>query len=543
MSVGISIQFLTGRYHATPWNHQVNEGVVDFPPSPWRILRAFVSAYYRLCETPPKSELLGLLTSLSTQLPCYWVPLYTSAHTRHYMPIWKEGKASTTKVIDTFLAFEGGALSPQAKIKVVWQDVELNHLQQTLLKQLCCQINYLGRAESWVEINLIEDLENLEFNAIPAHFENQPIVFEKAQLLVPLSPEEMVGFQAGLSILPKPKKGKNQWQIPADILAALELDVGKLHAQAWNGIPGTRWVPYTIAKVEPPKSHSNTSHFQKPNFARFALASNVLPDLTEAVNICDRIRQALIKHSNGINVFTGRSSGKDKESLVYLQGQEHAWYLPEVNQQGKIEHIVVYAKTGFDWDKAIPALKKLNRLWSPGGSDLQTILISLGQLENYVTTNQQNDKRYQVIGNSYKWHSLTPVVLTRHPKFRHNGDQRLIPNTSFQVDGAEHQALKLLTQLNYLGIPLENNKIIADGDWLCLQMFDEQPIVKLRRCDNGVTDWKWQAFRRQRYSGNGQKSSDNGYWFEIEFSQPQSGPIALGYAAHFGLGTFVPIEP
>ena len=32
MSVVISIQFLTGRYHATPWDKQVNEGAVEWPP-------------------------------------------------------------------------------------------------------------------------------------------------------------------------------------------------------------------------------------------------------------------------------------------------------------------------------------------------------------------------------------------------------------------------------------------------------------------------------------------------------------------------------
>ncbi|MHC5720010.1 MAG: hypothetical protein ACYTX0_50260, partial [Nostoc sp.] len=142
-----------------------------------------------------------------------------------------------------------------------------------------------------------------------------------------------------------------------------------------------------------------------------------------------------------------------------------------------------------------------------GNFDLQTILISLGRLENYVTSNQQNDKGHQVIGNSHKWQSLTPVVLTRHPKFHHNGDKKLIPNTCFQVDGAEHQALKLLTQLNYLGISLEDHKIIADGNWLCLQMFNDESIVKVRPCDNGVTRWQSQAFCRQRYSGNGHKSS------------------------------------
>uniref|UniRef100_A0ACD5GP94 Uncharacterized protein n=1 Tax=Desertifilum tharense IPPAS B-1220 TaxID=1781255 RepID=A0ACD5GP94_9CYAN len=49
-------------------------------------------------------------------------------------------------------------------------------------------------------------------------------------------------------------------------------------------------------------------------------------------------------------------------------------------------------------------------------------------------------------------------------------------------------------------------------------------------------------FQRRRTQGQGSKSSDRGYWFRLTFKEPQKGPIALGYAAHFGLGTFIPIR-
>ena len=34
------------RYHATPWDAHVNEGRVEWPPSPWRLLRALVAVGY-----------------------------------------------------------------------------------------------------------------------------------------------------------------------------------------------------------------------------------------------------------------------------------------------------------------------------------------------------------------------------------------------------------------------------------------------------------------------------------------------------------------
>ena len=35
-----------GRYHANPWDRAVNEGASEWPPSPWRILRALVATWY-----------------------------------------------------------------------------------------------------------------------------------------------------------------------------------------------------------------------------------------------------------------------------------------------------------------------------------------------------------------------------------------------------------------------------------------------------------------------------------------------------------------
>ncbi len=36
MPISIAIQFSAGRFHATPWGHHVNEGLPEWPPSPWR---------------------------------------------------------------------------------------------------------------------------------------------------------------------------------------------------------------------------------------------------------------------------------------------------------------------------------------------------------------------------------------------------------------------------------------------------------------------------------------------------------------------------
>lgn len=53
MSLSISIRFLTGRAHLHPWNTHHSEGQVEWPPSPWRLLRALVAVAGRGLTTLP----------------------------------------------------------------------------------------------------------------------------------------------------------------------------------------------------------------------------------------------------------------------------------------------------------------------------------------------------------------------------------------------------------------------------------------------------------------------------------------------------------
>lgn len=557
MSLELSIRFLTGRYHATPWNHQVNEGVVEWPPSPWRILRAFVSAYYRLPEQPDRTLMVALLNRLANQPPSYALPEFTAAHTRHYMPVWKEGKATTTKVFDTFYALPGGAMSSEAEIQVVWPEVELNQPEQQLLHQLCHHVSYLGRAESWVELAVVT--ESKPCNARPLNDGVLNSTAEQIKVLAPLTIEGLQGFQAALSVLPTPKKGKTKWKAPSDILEVLELDIANLHGQNWNGIPGTRWVAYELEPVKRQPRQSPQRPLVAPTFARFALSSNVLPKLTEAVSLGERFRQALMRRSQDTDgqadpIFVGRKPDElDEEgNSKPAEGHQHAWYLPEVNQRGEIDHVLVYAAGGFQ-DQAIAALCRLTKVWGTEGFDVQTTLVSLGRTEDYTSERQQPGGTL-LINTSCRWRSLTPLVLPRHPKRDRRGQPKYIPDTSFQIDGPEHQALRLSTQLlNSLNSGFagdEGIKIVGledqSGDWLSYQREDGTLVVKARCLSDEegkqFSRYRWQAFQRKRYHGNGKKESNRAYWLEVEFAKAQVGPLALGYAAHFGLGVFVPID-
>lgn len=152
----LAITFTAGRYHATPWGQHVNEGGVEWPPSPWRLLRALLAVGFAKQEWPGDpgdipSVARGMFEQLAMHPPSYRLPRGGVAHTRHYLPI-TEGKASkTTKVLDTFLR-----LNDNEPLLIHWP-VELSADEHLTLTTLAAGLGYLGRAESWCSAELIAD--------------------------------------------------------------------------------------------------------------------------------------------------------------------------------------------------------------------------------------------------------------------------------------------------------------------------------------------------------------------------------------------------
>src|ERR1051325_2480321 len=143
----IKIDFPTRRWHATAWGTHVNEGIPEWPPCPWRLCRALIAAWhwkYRADET----VLRRLVQKLSTQTPDFLLPEATSAHTRHYMPVIEGPKELRVKIFDTFVHVHSGQ-----SLWIRW-NVVLMPPEQDLLAKLLISINYLGRAESLVTLEL-----------------------------------------------------------------------------------------------------------------------------------------------------------------------------------------------------------------------------------------------------------------------------------------------------------------------------------------------------------------------------------------------------
>lgn len=495
----ITFKFLAGRYHATAWEHHVNEGTVEWPPSPWRIARALLAASYKLWPAVDEREVQVVLEPLLSP-PSYSVPAAGEGHSRHYMPTDQQGRP--VKVFDAFVA-------PAGALLVHWPEVELDAAQYALLDRILEVLAYLGRAESWVEARRLDQAPE-ELNCTPAGSDDGNIA-----LHVPIRPSEYAnwrdGFLAAQEQLPK----RDRRELPATWWEVLHTPTERLFRDGWSSPPGVRRVRYSWTPTVLRYPHrSSTVRYRRPTVARFACSSAVLPQLTEALSVGDRLRVALMKHSDAHPVFSGRLASGEIRT-----GHDHAYFAPsDEDADGKIDHVLVHAREGFD-DHAVFALQRLRKVWGHGGHDLFLTLIALGQVEDFGALRRDADRLGASAllgphGGARVWESHTPFVPPRHTKIRRGS----------LVDCPEDQVRALLVRMG-----IDTDLVIERVSVRQLSMPPPAPSG-------------WYRFRSQRWRGGGARGNLSGIGFRLSFAEPVHGPIALGYGAHQGLGHFVAIE-
>lgn len=435
--VTIELYCLAGHFHATPWDRQVNEGLVEWPPSPWRILRALLATWHMKARNEVgESVVQRLVEKLAGDLPRYRLPHAAQAHTRHYMPLF-DGK--TSKIFQSFIR-----LNAAEPIVVCWPDARLDELEREALQLLLNRLGYLGRAESWIEANLSDSTEAPGgFNSAPLG--ENPGHDEIVKFLAPIEPTSFAGWRnriverTGAQSESKAKRSKILATVPANLVEALSCDTTELTRLGWSQPPGSRWVEYTrppIASAVVPRRAMRTQR-TLPTVARFAVASSVPPRLTEALFEADKIHKYLVKYSDGHPVFTGCD-----EYGLPLSGHGHAFVLPESRDgHGHITHVTLYAGMGFD-DRARQALERLRQVWGKDGHPLQLVLLGIGQPDDFAGTTIRNGA-CPLFLSSRTWRSRTPLVPTRHIKRRKDGTAKLDAR-GLEIGGPEHDLRRLL---------------------------------------------------------------------------------------------------
>ncbi len=548
----IQLRFPTGKLHATPWGRQVNEGAVEWPPSPWRLLRALLAVWHHKFPDTSREDIERIVHALATP-PSFHLPSASQGHTRHYMPI---ANHNTSKIFDTFIVI------PRSKaVTVCWPDVEFDAPDQELLSRLLDSMGYFGRAESWVEASLLQDW-NGDVNATPIGAAGVAGDQQLERLLAAEAPDDYATWQSEVAVqraevmladkrgkvaakgkstdsikLTAAEKNKLTATLPDSLFDALHAETNDLRKAGWNRPPGSRWVDYVrpanaFDTVRPSVQHSRKrAKAVRPTTARYAVTGTVVPRLTDALRIGERARHFLMGCSKKVNPDGSSSpvfSGKTADGTRLDNSHQHAHYLCEAAGGGaKISHLNVYAPMGFSPADEL-ALGRFTRTWGDDGHDLQFVLLGIGHAEDFGGIKEKAGQSI-ALATSRTWVSRTPFVLTRHLKLKLNPTERTDPE---QAQNAMARELIAAVRLE-LARHSKFKSLAEDAQIEPTPQRDSGTML-------GGTQTPWLKFTRIRKSGNGHNAGSLGYGFQLTFDQPINGPIALGYGCHFGLGQFMP---
>jgi len=569
--IAIALRFPAGRFHATPWGRHVNEGAPEWPPSPWRLLRALVATWKRkLNDEFVESDMLGLFTKLASP-PSFVLPPATTGHSRHYMPWFKKGPDDKTLVFDAFVA-----LNKTADVVAVWPDEILTAEQRDILSRLVEHLGFFGRSESWCDGRLLDEsaAESLcdsakRSNGDGSHWceplSEVPVTRDEEVVRV-LSADPQTAFLDEHVVRVETVtagRGKNrQTTITRQAIYKpnwhLCAETKLLHKEKWSDPPGSRWVQYVrradCFRIAPKRRTANITTPRPQRIitvARYAIDGTVLPLITETLPIAEAARNALMgkykllrlsQHYNRpirsnaeipkdapifrSDVFSGKNAAG-----VPLTGHRHAYYLPtDEDGDGRLDHLTIFAEMGFGSDDPLEnrTLDQFRRLRWGDGDPLNLLLVGLGTVNNF---------RAPLVQVSSVWQSVTPFIASRHAK--KSGTKR----DSAELRGSQNErvftAHILEEELRYLQARRLRAGFDFPTSWRIELLCDDDGVFRIGRGSShplGLRPIQFRRFRRKRNDDGGRRPTGA---FRIVFNVPFAGPLSLGHSSHFGLGLFV----
>lgn len=496
--LAIEFRFPAGSYHATPWGRQVNEAEAEWPPSPWRILRALIATWHRKADPArwPEALLESLVARLSQSLPSFVLPPAGRAHSRHYMPVG----AQPVLIFDAFVH-----LDREVAVIAAWPDVTLSDEERGLCDVLLRDMGYLGRAESWADACVSESYPEAP-NCVPSPLAVDPesgAPAEPVRVIAPIPATDYSTWREetrrGLdwqAMKPKLRAAVTQ-TLPATLIEALRLETADIQAAGWSCPPGARFVSYRrpYAAFAPAADRRIRRAPRNITAVRLALMGKPLPRIEDAVRIGEVVRLAAIRQADRLDgqvppALSGHDLSRD-------EGHAHAFYLPEdADGDGHIDHVLVYARGGLPRE-AVLALGRIRRLWLGDGGEWRVVL------EGSAEAAPALGSRYCVEQPRRTWRSATPYLRPWHVK-KH-------------FDVAEQVAREC--ELRHFPPP----------------RVEPIPAVRIRGRERRPVH-----FHRFRSKRGLAQPDTRGAFLRLTFPEPVGGPIALGFACHFGLGLFVP---
>lgn len=400
MATNLRIKLLSGRYGATPWGRSEYEGQVEYPPSPWRLLRALLHGAFTLSGTPDQlpdgvDELIALLAQ---HQPSYHLPFGEYGQIRGFRPAYgcepvpplnTKGYSHATgkrrSYIDSFLQLGAGAA-----LHISWP-VDLSAEQKALLSDCLAGLSYLGRADYPALWQVVPTMP--ETNCIPD---------PNGTLTVLCCGEE-------------------------DILTGLLMNPQTARQEGRQAPPGQQWVSYRYEPLRPP-AYAGGSQAPKANRALFAFLGDYPIPATAGIAWTDRLHRALLQRAPASSLFSGLAGGQP------LGEDQRAWYRWE-ELTGSITALEVLSPQPFS-DAEIEALQSLRRLYARRGDQVPLRLMRLDAAP------MDSDRRLQTATPMLLYTTPRPGKLQRSPAGQAIqsllwglGEQGKLDPTHFHLEG------------------------------------------------------------------------------------------------------------
>jgi len=503
MQIVLRQLFPLGRFHANPWRaNPFDDASGEWPPSPWRLVRAVVARWYQWrresIDTSDEGELEQLVRALCDSSYRFHLPVLArrGSPIRQYHPVefgWNPAgkKKAGVRGYGTSLVQDNYWCVPRDDAGAVWWFIEGDGWTDQLAQMLdrCLErVVYFGRAETLTEVRRAVE---------PAPDPN-------------------------CRLLDRPHSDAVRVLVPDR--AATRQDVQRVTDDpevAGRSIPPGARAMYAVLPRSKPARESGVVHPFRTDchLLQLAIGWNVPPEPRAVVRLTSRFRSAVlrellrIKTGGGATWSTAGTSvrsavadmlGKNADGTP-LVGHRHAEFLAWWEGALPTRLMVWRGARSFDQEEQIAILRAASQdlSWAAAGPDVDAWKVRVVPLDASVPPPPGFDGTRAEV-----WESVTPFVPSRH--HLRGGKPR-------DAESLLHQIRRELAQRG-----------MSDSDSVEVEQ-------------SGQATWVAVHVPRRSRAKSANLGDRRGYWLRLKFSEPISGPLRLGQSSSFGLGLFMPI--
>lgn len=502
MKLVLRQEFPLGRFHATPWRvNPFDDPNGEWPPSPWRLIRAVTARWYQLAreaeDEPSLAELEDLQAALCKSTYAFHLPPDARKGTplRQYHPTefgWRpaQKKKAGTRSYGTSLVQDNyWCVPPESPVWWFIEGAGWTDELRVLLARCLERMTYFGRAETLTSIRIATSTD------IPTP--NCTLVDKRTAGTVPL-------------LSPHTGATRDDIERTTDDPEVVKRSVP----------PGAQWL-FAVLPTRPTVRERQRVPVPRPgrHLMQFAIGWNVAPDPRAIVRLTSRFRGAVI--SELLRLKTGDRSAtwsrverEVRESIAsmtgkdangdHLTGHRHTEFMAWC-EDGRPTRLVVWrGSQAFDACEQDAILVAASRdvSWAVAGSDADEWKVRLVPLDRAVPLPPGFDAR-----PSTAWESVTPYVPPR-----------------YHLRGGKERSRESMTE--QIRCELRQRGLVAEVD---------VEIV-------GAPTWVSVHVPRREANQRTFIGDRRGQRVRLRFAAPVSGPVRLGHSSSFGLGLFRPLD-